>query len=417
MTARSAGDAQRTAGEGAELGAQLELIACMIQDFASSLDVDATLRRALVRISEHIGAEGGAIFLLDDTGSELVCHACHGPAQLTGLRLKPTEGVVGRSLQRNRCELVRDALDDSSFAPRVDRETGFTTRSILCAPLSVRERRLGAIELVNKRGGDGRFDTPDMHLLQAMASAAALALLNARLAADLVKQERDRRELELAAEIQRSLLPDPEQPFPIAGLTRPARLVSGDFYDFLALDDGRIGFAIGDVSGKGMQAALLMAKTASLYHCLAKTQASPGRLLAVIDREISDTSARGMFVTMVVGTYDPRAGRVRLANAGHEPPLLERRDGSFAEFPAMVPPVGLSLPGATGEPFPEHDIDLAGGTLYLFTDGLTEAAAARPGGGEAIACGGSSPPPAPSRCRSGCRALPRRSGPGRCATI
>jgi sigma-B regulation protein RsbU (phosphoserine phosphatase) len=102
-------------------------------------------------------------------------------------------------------------------------------------------------------------------------------------------------------------------------------------------------------------------------------------LLAIIDREICDTSARGMFVTMVAGTFDPRTGNVRLANAGHEPPLLERRDGSFAEFPAMVPPVGLGIPGATADPFPEHDIDLAGGTLYLFTDGLTEAAGARSG--------------------------------------
>jgi len=346
----------------------------MIQDFASSLDLDATLRRALVRITEHIGAEGGAIFLLDDTGSELVCHACHGPAKLTGLRLKSTEGVVGRSVRRNRCELVRDALDDSNFAPRVDRATGFTTRSILCAPLSVQEQRLGAIELVNKRGGDGRFDTPDVHLLQAMASAAALALLNARLAGNLVKQERDRRELELAAEIQRGLLPNPRQLSPIAGLTRPARLVSGDFYDFLTLNDGRISFAIGDVSGKGIQAALLMAKTASLYHCLAKSEGSPGRLLGIIDREICDTSTRGMFVTMVVGIYDPRVGRVRLANAGHEPPLLERRDGSFAEFPAMAPPLGVGVPGTSGEPFPEHEIDLDAGTLYLFTDGLTEAA-------------------------------------------
>ena len=376
MTAPSAADAHQAGGGSAELGAQLELIARMIQDFASSLDIDATLRRALARISEHIGAEGGAIFLLDDTQRELVCHACYGPAKLTGLRLDRGEGVVGRSVRRNTCELVRDALTDRSFAPRVDRATGFTTRSILCAPLSVQERRLGAIELVNKRGGDGRFDTPDAHLLQALASAAALALLNARLAADLVKQERDRRELALAAEIQRSLLPDPRGPCHLSGLSRPARLVSGDFYDFLPLDDGRVGFAIGDVSGKGMQAALLMAKTASLYHCLAKSEASPGRLLAVIDREICETSTRGMFVTMVAGVYEPCAGRVRLANAGHEPPLLERRDGSFAEFPALAPPVGVGVPAPSGEPFPEHDIDLDGGTLYLFTDGLTEAATA-----------------------------------------
>ena len=356
------------------LETQLELIAHMSQDFASSLDIDATLRNALERITRYVGAEGGAIFLLSDSGEEIVCHACHGPFDLTGLRLGSNEGIVGRSVRNNACQMVRDALNDPGFESRIDAATGFKTRSVLCAPLTVQDRCLGAIELVNKTARDSLFETPDLHLLRAMASSAALALANARFAANLAEQERQRGELELAAEIQRGLLPEQRPaPFPVAGVNLPARLVSGDFFDFLVLDGGRIGFAVGDVSGKGVQAALLMAKTASLYRCLAKSDASPGRLLGIINQEICDTATRGMFVTMIAGVYDPARGCIRLANAGHEPPLLHGEGGSFQRFPAREPPVGIS-PTVVGEgQFPEEEIALNKGTLYIFTDGITEA--------------------------------------------
>jgi sigma-B regulation protein RsbU (phosphoserine phosphatase) len=122
-----------------------------------------------------------------------------------------------------------------------------------------------------------------------------------------------------------------------------------------------------------MRAALLMAKAASLFRCLAKADAGPARLLGMINDEIYDTSARGMFVTMLVGVYDAARGTVRIANAGHEPPLLHAADGTFQVFPARMPPVGIAASGSSGEPFPEDSIVIRGGTLYVFTDGATEA--------------------------------------------
>jgi sigma-B regulation protein RsbU (phosphoserine phosphatase) len=177
------------------------------------------------------------------------------------------------------------------------------------------------------------------------------------------------RELELAAEIQRSLLPhaDPAG-FPVIGLNRPARLVSGDFFDFFSLDERRTPFALGDVSGKGMNAALLMAKAAGLFRCLAKNSDNPAELLAAINRETCETASRGMFVTMVAGIYDHETGAVCFANAGHEPPLLRAPDRSYRSFPAEAPPLGI-LPDLT---FETHEIELAGGEFYIFTDGLTE---------------------------------------------
>jgi sigma-B regulation protein RsbU (phosphoserine phosphatase) len=125
-------------------------------------------------------------------------------------------------------------------------------------------------------------------------------------------QERDRlaaelnSELQLAREIQQSLLPKENTTrFPICGVNVSARHLSGDFYDYFVLPDGRIYFNLGDVSGKGMNAALLMAKTSSLFRCLGKKICNPGDLLAMINNEICETSVRGMFVTMIAGIYDP----------------------------------------------------------------------------------------------------------------
>ena len=105
---------------------------------------------------------------------------------------------------------------------------------------------------------------------------------------------------------------------------RPIQEVSGDFYDHFELPDGTIAFAIGDVSGKGLNASLLMAQTASLFRCLGKTMRDPARLMSILNREICETVSRGMFVTMVAGLYDPATGQLRFANAGHLPPLVRR---------------------------------------------------------------------------------------------
>lgn len=350
----------------------MELVAEIGHDFASTLDIEQTLAGALRRIADHVEAEAGGLFMLDPTRTQLRCHASVGPTDIAGLIIPADQGITGRAIKRNACEIVRDVSQDPQFNRTVDQKTGFTTRSILCAPLSVKDERLGAITLVNKRGGDGLFDGADQNVLAVLASSAALAILNARMAAKLVEQERVRRELELAAQIQRSLLPEAAaDDFPVHGVNHPARTVSGDFYDFFPLPDGRICFALGDVSGKGMNAALLMAKAASLFRCLGKTIYQPGRLLARINDEIAETATLGMFITMVVGNYDPRTGMVRFSNAGHEPLQILARDGSFTEFAAEMPPVGV-MPGEPDRSFPEVAVPLDGGAMYAFTDGVTE---------------------------------------------
>ena len=351
----------------------VELIARLIHEFVATMDLDATLRRAVALVTDHVGAEAGSLFLLDENGREIRCHACCGPGDITGTKLSIDEGIIGRAIRTGEIQLVRDVGADPSFSDVVDRQTGFRTRSIICAPLRVHDQVLGAIELLNKRGGDRLFSDADRLALEVLAGSAALAILNARQAARLLEQERLRRELELAAEIQRSLLPaDRKARFPVHGVNLPARGVSGDFFDFLVRPDGSVVFCLGDVSGKGMNAALLMAKTSGLHRCLARERRRrPSELLWILNRELCETSVRGMFVTMVSGVYDPRNGVVRLANAGHEPALLAATDGTFTALPAEAPPLGIVADASVGD-FPETELRLDGGALYVVSDGVTE---------------------------------------------
>lgn len=189
--------------------------------------------------------------------------------------------------------------------------------------------------------------------------------------------ERDRladelnQEIAIAQEVQRHLMPDcSRDEVPVYGLNLPARNISGDFFDYQLLRDGSISFALGDVSGKGINAGLLMAKTAGLFHCLAKHIQDPAQLLTVINHEIFETSVRGYFVTMVAGIYQPGSGQLRLVNAGHLPVLILRANNSLQVVDQGGPPLGILADThySLSEPY-----DLRGAALYLYSDGVTEA--------------------------------------------
>lgn len=190
-----------------------------------------------------------------------------------------------------------------------------------------------------------------------------------------VLKERDRlaeelqRELRLAREVQQSLLPKmPEEGFPVFGINIPARQLSGDFYDFFPLEDGRIYFNLGDVSGKGTNASLLMAKISSIFRCLGKKMHDPGQLMSTINEELCATSVRGMFVTMAAGLFDPRTSEVALVNAGHPPTLLVDETGKVRQLPAEAPPIGI----LAGQPYPVKRFRLGANSLYLYSDGVLE---------------------------------------------
>jgi sigma-B regulation protein RsbU (phosphoserine phosphatase) len=343
-----------------------------IHDFANSLDIEDTLNATLSTLMRDLSTEAASVFLFSPDRSELVCHACIGPVDVRGMRIPRGEGIIGTALEAGRIQLVRDTRQSPGFYQAFDEATGFTTRSLLCAPLLVQERTLGAIELLNKRptqeNPEGLFRDIDVQLLDILASAAALAIRSATMAHELVRGETLRRELQLARGIQESFLPPFNDSDPIVGLNQAAKNVSGDFYDYQRLPDGRYAFNLGDVSGKGMDAAILMARAHSLYHCLAKTLASPAEVLQKINEELCEHAMRGLFVTMIGGIYDPRRDEVVLANAGHLPALHRKPDGSFVHYGASGLPLGI----VSRQPIEEQRFALVGGSVYLYTDGLSE---------------------------------------------
>tara|TARA_R110002072_G_scaffold32211_8_gene98640 strand:- start:15248 stop:16528 length:1281 start_codon:yes stop_codon:yes gene_type:complete len=355
--------------ESHSLEEQLALLAEISQGFSSTLDISQTLNNAIEQFMEYMNAEAASIFLLEADSQELVCAECAGPVDITGLRLSATQGIVGKTVTTRSSQMIRDVQSDPDFAKKVDIGSGFRTRSILCVPLIVNNECIGALELLNKKN-DGLFGDQDTHLSMALASYAALAINNARMADALVEQERMRKELELAREIQLDLLPDISDVtnFPVNGMNVPALEVSGDFYDFFKRDDGLIYFNLADVSGKGMNAAMLMAKASSLLHHLAKSIDDPGELLSRVNDEICETVSHGMFITIVSGFIDTNTCTIKFANAGHQPPLFHHCAGEFEEIEAGAPPIGI-LPGTE---FPVSTIKLDGGSVYIFTDGVTE---------------------------------------------
>ncbi|MEN8175361.1 MAG: SpoIIE family protein phosphatase [Pseudomonadota bacterium] len=353
----------------------LNLLAELGQQFADAEDIGASLRAAVTESMRYLSAEAGSIFLVSEEGEQVECVACGGPVDISGLRMSAEEGIVGQVIRDRTCHLIRDARHDTAFFQGVDQETGFETRSVLCAPLIVRGNLLGVLELLNKASNDGLFDDADCHFLSVVASGVALALQNARQATQMVERERIRHELTLARKIQASLLPKPQGPeFPFHGINLSAREVSGDFYHFQPLENGQYLFALGDVAGKGVYAALLVSRITTLIQAFSHMLPTPGALMARLNEELMASGSSGVFVTLALGIYQPDSGRVRLANAGHLPPLLRDAAGHYDQWPARCPPLGV-LDGVT---FGEAGINVGRGTLFLYTDGLTESLADSP---------------------------------------
>lgn len=347
----------------------LDVIAELWQELASSVDLDVTLTKAVQRIAEEMQAEAASLFMLDGSTGDLVCRFCAGPVDIRGLRLPLESGVLGRAMASGVCQMVSDTRFDADFDGRVDAQTGFVTRSLLCAPLGSEQEPVGVLQVLNKRG-DARFDESDRLLLRALVAPAALVISNTRLVAESIEKDRLHRELTMARRMQRSLLPKRRRgDFPILAINRPAQEISGDFYDYFLLADGRIGFSIGDVAGKGLDAAFLMVRCASLIRWAGKEGIAPGLWMARVNEELCETLSNGSFVCAVVGYLDPKTRRVVWANAGF-PPVIQYRRGSSCEiFRAEAPPLGI-LPGLS---FPEQSSTIDDADLYLLSDGATDA--------------------------------------------
>jgi sigma-B regulation protein RsbU (phosphoserine phosphatase) len=353
----------------------LAFLAELSQALTQSLDLNRTLRLSVSRIARFMKAEAVSLFLIDPKSGLLICRHCAGPVDITGLKLTVGQGVVGRAVSDDATQIVRDAQNDPRVHQSVDAETGFITKSILCTPLRTAQGAIGALEIINRRDG-GLFDEDDADILRLIAAPAALAIHSAQLAEGLIEQQRIKRELTLARQMQKSLLPKTRRDsFPIVGVNLPANEISGDFYDYFPLADGRIGFVIADVSGKGLDAAFLMVRVTSMLRSTGRHAPKPSDWLSDVNAELCGTLQDGRFVCAAVGIYDRATGEVVLASAGF-PPALVYDENTFEEIEADGPPLGIL---AEAE-YSEHRVSLGDRAMYLFSDGATDVHKNKDGG-------------------------------------
>ncbi|TDW83386.1 SpoIIE family protein phosphatase [Kribbella sp. VKM Ac-2566] len=245
----------------------------------------------------------------------------------------------------------------------------------LAVPLVSQGELIGVLNLGPRRS-EQEYSSDDRRLLDNLAAQAAPALRVGQLVrqqqAEARTRQRFEQELEVARLIQQNFLPKqlPELPgWQVAACYQPAREVGGDFYDVIPLADEQVGFVIGDVTDKGVPAALVMAATRSVLRASAQRLIEPGQVLERVNEHLCPDMPAKMFVTCLYGVLDPVTGRFRFANAGHDLPYVKTAEGSV-ELRARGMPLGLM----TGMSYEEHETLLApGDSLLLHSDGIVEA--------------------------------------------
>ena len=359
--------------EDSRVNQDLELVMKLNQEFASSLDLNDTLNTALKQIVSRLNAQAANVFLINEKIKKFECIASLHQDYLEDYQLDLKDGVMGKAIEQRKCIRVGDVRKDvreiAEFYFDLDNKTNFTTFSVLCAPLIAANECIGVIHCLNKKTNNRLFEEEDRQLLETLSAPAAFAIRNAKMAKDMVEKNKIQKEVEIVGDIQKSLLSkNKKDAFPIAGINIPAKVVSGDFYNFSDLGDGKYGFGVADVSGKGIKSSLLMSKASSLYRCLSKTNFSAADLLIQLNNEICETISRGMFVTMLIGIYDSNKKELLLSSAGHEPPIIFDSNGNFSNYNESGPPLGIMA----NTKYQEHTIPFDKSSMYIFTDGITE---------------------------------------------
>jgi sigma-B regulation protein RsbU (phosphoserine phosphatase) len=337
-------------------GVELEALYDVGLAIASTLDLEELCDEALLRAVSLLDARRGALYLLEDGHYRL------------------TSRFGGEALVRfGVSELDLETLVEGELQGPTDWLPG--VEHLLVVPVEIEGDARGLLVVADKesRRGVGPFPSTDRRTLELFANQAAIALENAKLHKVALEKERLEREMELAAEIQQQLLPKTVATIPgfeVLGWNRPARQVGGDYFDIQRLDKGRRwGLVVGDVTGKGMPAALLVSTLHSALRVLGDRMEVGPPLIELLNRHIYEFSSANKFITLLLAVLDLQTSTLTFLNAGHNPGLLLRADGSVELLNSSGLPLGL-MPLATysAEEFKIEADDL----VCLYSDGITE---------------------------------------------
>ena len=343
---------------------------------SSSLEIDTILENVMTISKKVMNADASSLMRIDEKTNELIYQVAQGSVgeQLKKVvRLKMGQGIAGTVAEDGKPLLLEDAYDHPKFFRGNDEQTGYRTKSMITVPLKIGNRVTGVAQVINRLDGKP-FDQDDLELFVSLASMAAIALENAKMHRQILDKQRLVKDMEFARTVQESFLPlnAPDvQSYRFSAHYTPALEVGGDFYDFIHLDHDRTGIVIGDVSGKGVPAALYMAKLGSDMRTLAFTEHVPSEALMKLNDLLAGRSRRGMFATLLYIELNVRTGIMTLSNAGHLPPIIKKANGSLVKLEtAGGAPLGM-LPGM--KLFQEESQLMPGDTVVLYTDGIIEA--------------------------------------------
>ncbi len=289
-------------------------------------------------------------------------------------RMRISRTIVEEAMNARKAILSADAASDERFG-MAQSIADFSIRSMMCAPMMGTDGQpIGVIQIdtLNQRS---RFTDSDLEVLASVASQAAVSIDNAKMHEQVIAQRAMQRDLELARRMQRALLPSkpPQVPgYYFFDYYQAAREVGGDYYDYVPLPGGRYAVIVGDVAGKGVPAALLMARLSADVRFSLAMEADLAKAVEQINEGFSNRDWQDKFVTMLVAVLDPQTGDVSMVNAGHMAPILRRHDGSVAEIGDEA--AGLPLGVAAGMEYESYSHRLEpGDVVTIFTDGFSEA--------------------------------------------
>jgi len=361
----------------------LEIVSKVGVTLLSDASLDDTLKRIMELVFEALPVERGFLFLstqwmpnennnrrMRAKPNELVCKvARNATKELTGEEIKISRSISEKVINERTSVLTSDASHDPRFQEMQSIVIN-QIRSIMAVPLVIGEKVMGMIYAENPYVT--RFSQDDLLVLTTIASVAAIKIDVARLIEERIEKKRMEEELKVASEIQLRLQPlsPPRIPnYDMIGNSFPCREIGGDYYDFILRKNGRTLLALGDVSGKGMGAALMMSSLHAALHAQAQTLLKPAQIVTEINNYIFASSPENKFLTLFCAELDSVTGELFYSNAGHNPPILVSKDGSYKLLESGGLPIGIT-----------DDIDYEtntviinpGDVLVIYSDGITD---------------------------------------------
>ncbi len=344
-----------------------EKLAQVSQRISASLDLDELLDLIIEALRALVPYDAAGIYLLDRNSQEIQRMVVYGYAMNVDQAsiLNVGRGASQLVRESNNALILRDL---SHYPVRVNARS--SARSVMIAPILSNNRTIGVFTLESDE--PDVYTRNDLALFQKFAHQAALSLEKAQLHRALLDKKKLEQELSIAREIQLSFLPSTEPPiagFEVAGLNLPSRLVSGDHYDFIKIVEGQWGLVIGDVSGKGIPASLIMASFRASLLAEIRNNYSISTIMAKVNRLLWESTDANQFVTAFYGVLDEKRKVLTYCNAGHNPPLLVRNDGSWLKLETG----GLVLGAFDDSVYQESLMEMRShDLLLLYTDGVTE---------------------------------------------